>query len=293
MTTVTRMHRPNTHFTQISNEFLRAEIPTAAFRVACFILSHEAGYLLTQERVARAVGLSRNTVASALQDLERLGYLITQPERDERGHKLGSHLLLSDVGFSDAERASLSAKTAHRVEDSEGEECTKFEQTMPKNCADLCSKIEQHKNTKKNTKLEDKRNLPASPGTGQALAEIDRPDVEDLCSLLRDRIIGNGCRPPNITQAWRDAARLLLDRDGISFNEARAGILWCTQDQFWSSNILSMPTYRKQFDKLRLEARRQQIAKQPQRSTVDEKVQGWVDMPANPEYVPPWRRSAE
>lgn len=105
-------------------------------------------------------------------------------------------------------------------------------------------------------------------------------------------MIANGCRPPSITKAWRDAARLLLDRDGISPEEARAGILWCTQDSFWSSNILSMPTYRKQFDKLKLSARREQVQAQPQRSTVDEKVQGWMDLQTPDDYVPPWRQGA-
>lgn len=289
-TTVTRMHRPHSHYTQISNEFLRAEIPPYSFRVACFILSHEAGYVLTQERIGKATGMTRKTVAGALTNLRELGYLAAVEVRDSQGHVAGTKLFVSDVGFTEEEIASLCVPSTHRDEPANVYQIpTPMGSKYPSECvADT-----QHKKTKEKTNLEDNNNLPATPGTGQALAEIERRDVDELCSLLRDRMIANGCRPPSITKAWQDAARLLLDRDGISFNEARAGILWCTQDQFWSSNILSMPTYRKQFDKLKLSARREQAEKQPQRSTVDEKVQGWVDLPKDPGYIPPWRRSAE
>lgn len=97
---------------------------------------------------------------------------------------------------------------------------------------------------------------PRNENAGEEPATVDRPDVERLCTLLADLIEGNGARRPTITKAWRDAARLLLDKDGIPYREAVAGIRWCQADSFWRANILSMPKYRDKFDQLRLQAQR-------------------------------------
>ncbi|MDX3214543.1 hypothetical protein PV318_03155 [Streptomyces sp. ME02-6991-2B] len=83
-----------------------------------------------------------------------------------------------------------------------------------------------------------------------------RDDVERLCTHLADRIEANGSKRPTIGQTWRTAARLLLDRDGRTEDQVHAAIDWCQADPFWRSNVLSMPTLRKQYDRLRLAAAR-------------------------------------
>lgn len=97
------------------------------------------------------------------------------------------------------------------------------------------------------------RQEPSTP------AIVERPDVERLCLILTEAIVANGGRKPTITKAWRDAARLLLDRDGIGYEEAEAVLRWSQQDDFWRANILSMPTFRRQYDKLKLHAARRPI----------------------------------
>lgn len=79
-----------------------------------------------------------------------------------------------------------------------------------------------------------------------------RPDVDQLCHLLHQLITANGSKAA-IGQKWRDDARLLLDRDNRPLAEALDLIRWCQADPFWRTNILSMPTFRKQYDKLRLQ----------------------------------------
>lgn len=86
------------------------------------------------------------------------------------------------------------------------------------------------------------------------IADIPRPDAEALCNRLADLMIGNGCKPPEITKKWRDAARLLLDTDKREFDKAMRLIEWCQKDEFWRTNILSMPTFRRQYEQLRLKA---------------------------------------
>lgn len=83
-----------------------------------------------------------------------------------------------------------------------------------------------------------------------------RDDVERLCAHLADRIEANGSKRPTITRRWRDAARLLLDRDNRTEEQVVRAIDWCQADEFWRSNILSMPKLREKYDQLRLAAQR-------------------------------------
>lgn len=81
-----------------------------------------------------------------------------------------------------------------------------------------------------------------------------RPDVEALCTRLRDRIVENGNKAPTITSKWQTEARLLLDKDGRDLDKSLRLIDWCQQDSFWHRNILSMPKFREKYDQLRMNA---------------------------------------
>ena len=63
-------------------------------------------------------------------------------------------------------------------------------------------------------------------------------------------------RRPNITRAWRTAARLMLDRDQRTEADIIAAINWSANDDFWRANILSLPALRRQYDRLSLQAAR-------------------------------------
>ncbi|MFF1686052.1 hypothetical protein [Streptomyces sp. NPDC058254] len=84
----------------------------------------------------------------------------------------------------------------------------------------------------------------------------DRDDVERICEHLADRIEGNGSKRPAITKAWRDAARLLLDKDERTEEQVHTAIDWCQDSEFWRGNILSLPKLRAKYDQLRLQAQR-------------------------------------
>lgn len=82
----------------------------------------------------------------------------------------------------------------------------------------------------------------------------DREDVERLCLHLIKRMVGNGYKRPPITLRWREAARLMLDRDGRTEEEVTRAIDWAHDSEFWRANIKSMPKLREQYDTLRLQA---------------------------------------
>ncbi|MFG1776635.1 hypothetical protein ACGFIG_09420 [Micromonospora sp. NPDC049048] len=96
---------------------------------------------------------------------------------------------------------------------------------------------------------EEERPTPPAP-------DDDRPDVEQICKHLADRIEANGSKRPAIGKTWRDAARRLIDLDDRSVDQIIRCIDWCQDDPFWRSNVLSMPKLREKYDQLRLAAQR-------------------------------------
>ena len=82
----------------------------------------------------------------------------------------------------------------------------------------------------------------------------DRDDVKGLCRLLADLMVENGCKRPPITKDWLDNARLMIDKDGRDPAKAATLIRWAQGNSFWRGNIQSMPTFRTQYDQLRLKA---------------------------------------
>lgn len=87
---------------------------------------------------------------------------------------------------------------------------------------------------------------------------VRRGDVERICDHLADRIEANGSKRPTITKGWRDAARLMLDRDKRTEDDVHGAIDWCQDSDFWRGNVLSLPKLREKYDQLRLQAQRQQ-----------------------------------
>jgi hypothetical protein len=85
----------------------------------------------------------------------------------------------------------------------------------------------------------------------------DREDIRRLCAHLVDRLVENGASPrPVAGKQWLDAARLMLDTDGRTEAQVHKAIDWCQADGFWNGVILSMPKLRKQYEALRLQAKR-------------------------------------
>lgn len=89
-----------------------------------------------------------------------------------------------------------------------------------------------------------------------ATPDPPRDDVERICDHLADRIEANGSKRPTISKGWRDAARLMLDRDERTEEQVHAAIDWCQDDEFWRGNVLSLPKLRDKYDQLRLQAQR-------------------------------------
>jgi hypothetical protein len=96
----------------------------------------------------------------------------------------------------------------------------------------------------------------ASDGSaaGTAIEVLSEP--ERLANLLADLIAANGSKRPNVTPTWVNDMRLLIERDERDPAKVEAAIRWAQADSFWSANILSPKALRKQYDRMRLQARR-------------------------------------
>jgi hypothetical protein len=88
----------------------------------------------------------------------------------------------------------------------------------------------------------------------KSTSETPRPDVDRLCEHLADRVAANVGTRPKIGQRWRTAARLMLDADGRTEEDAHKAIDWCQANHFWLKNVRSMEKLRQHYERLRLDA---------------------------------------
>jgi hypothetical protein len=123
---------------------------------------------------------------------------------------------------------------------------------------------------------------PAQLPLGKASAP--RPDVDQLVAHLAACIEANTEQPVKVGKQWRTSARLLLDKD-LAHESDPLGLAlrlidWATNDEFWHTNILSMPTFREKFPQLRLKARaewqRRNAARSPQ--DMPDRISGWQSL---------------
>ena len=96
----------------------------------------------------------------------------------------------------------------------------------------------------------------ATHSSSEIAHAIPRPELDHLCNLLADLIAANGSKRPTVGKRWIQACRLLIDRDGRTVDQVENAIRWCQADEFWRTNILSMPKLREKYDQLRLAASR-------------------------------------
>lgn len=88
--------------------------------------------------------------------------------------------------------------------------------------------------------------------SARASSDEQRADVIRLCDRLADRVTANGAKNVKISKRWHDAARLMLDSDGYTEQQVAWLIDKASDDEFWRSNILSMPKLRDKADQLRI-----------------------------------------
>lgn len=89
-------------------------------------------------------------------------------------------------------------------------------------------------------------------------AKIVKKEYIKSAELLRDKIKENlpTFKEPSNLNAWSDEVRKMVEIDKRTIEQIDFLIKWSQNDTFWQSNILSMKTLRKQFDKLVAQVKR-------------------------------------
>ena len=118
------------------------------------------------------------------------------------------------------------------------------------------TEIEEKKTTER--PLKDHRLVPTNKGKRKKSSQkILKKEYFDLVDLLIERIHLNDpqAKVPNTEgqrEEWANDFRLLIEKDERSIEEVREVLIWCQEDPFWRSNILSAGKLRKQFTQLKL-----------------------------------------
>jgi len=86
--------------------------------------------------------------------------------------------------------------------------------------------------------------------------ETVRPDIDGVIQGFSDLLKANDVKhKPG--QSWHTAARLLIDKDGYTPDQIMFVARFATNDDFWKSNILSIPKLREKFEALKIKAQAQ------------------------------------
>jgi hypothetical protein len=91
-----------------------------------------------------------------------------------------------------------------------------------------------------------------------------RHDVERVCRHLAAVIEKGGGKKQTISRKWRTDIRLLIDKDGITPDQAIAAIDWAHASSFWQAHILSPFKLRDKYETLRRQAIAEQQKRAPQ-----------------------------
>lgn len=101
--------------------------------------------------------------------------------------------------------------------------------------------------------------LEGSPSSTSSPTVDPSSDAAALCELLADLVEANGSRRPTVSNAWLVEADRMLRLDGRDPAKAERLLRWCQADPFWKGNVLSMSTFRRQYDRLRLRAEEERV----------------------------------
>lgn len=108
--------------------------------------------------------------------------------------------------------------------------------------------------------------------------EIPRPDIDGVIQGFSDLLKANDVKhKPG--QSWHTATRLLIDKDGYTPEQIMYVARFATTDEFWKSNILSIPKLREKFEALKIKAQgqgQQQTQARPTASQV--RLQAGVEL---------------
>jgi hypothetical protein len=291
---ILRVHRHRRDFTITVNATPRDKRLSARARgVLWFLLTQQDGYPVNAAKLAeKEFPEGRDAIAKAIRELVDCGYLTRRREQDQGGlwrtftDVYETPNLPSGDGFSGVgdpptgdgfsgvgDRPSSEGISPGRT--GNGFTGDRKPVAMEKGL------LEEGHNQRTKTQPHvggAAADVESPPIDAEIVAEIvEHPEAARLCDLLADEIQTNTGNRPNVGKRWLDAARLLLDRDGLTPEQVTYLIRWSQADEFWRSNILSMPKLREKRDTLILRIKAEHAQRNGHASKVERRVRTEIE----------------
>ena len=214
-----------------------------------------------QERLAAMTGLSIPTVGRALARLERLGLLSRERRFGKFGYRTSDRYHLN-LTVTVPESLPITAPTRQRAYLAES-------QSLP-----IREPIPTYQSDRA---IEPPVEPPVEPSDSSSDAKAPdvgfSEDVLDLCDLLATMIKANGHLVGTVGVTWWWACERLMRLDHYTATQIEWVMRWaCETSEFWQANIRSMPTLRKQFSILKVQAMADVRKAQPKPTAVDRNV---------------------
>jgi predicted transcriptional regulator len=244
--TIVRAPRPDDSFLLLRNEVIHDyRLSARALGILTRILARPDNWETSAEQLAKENEEGRDAIATALRQLREVGYM-----RQEKVQGIDGRWSTTTYVYDTADAESVKPLVAPKT----GSQRSVFQGSD--NRGSVSQGVRE-------TTVSNNQKTFLSPPDGADADELKkpskdapgmRPEVDQLCDLLADRIEKNTGERPRITNDWRRQCRLMLDVDGRTVEKIAKCIEWCQADPFWHQNILSMPKLRKQYTQLQLRA---------------------------------------
>jgi hypothetical protein len=226
-----------------------------AGRLVLLAIAHDASRdgitAMSVSEIAAKAHLGDRTVQCAIKDLVHIGEVTVRPKLGE--HARNGYQVTMNRGADPAPlrtvRGADPAPLAPEKKNPRGADPAPLKPSSPSSTLSTPQILHPLEKTDVFTTSTGRSEVPV-----KEVSAISRQDVEQACRHLADRIEANGSKRPVIGKRWRDAARLMLDKDGRTEQQLSAAIDWCQDHEFWRANIMSMPKLREKYDQLRLQA---------------------------------------
>ncbi len=256
---VFRIARHERNFTIIDNDLLRDEsLSFRATGLLAYMLSMPPGWEPTGDELGEVKKEGRDAVLVAMREVEIAGYLVRSREHGPGGRWVHVSTIYESLADARAAQANTCANRAERPEpDFQGLVAGTRTGFPGPGRPDTDSQGITAKDEPTEGLEKRKKNTFSSVVTPRSVA-LGR----ELCILLSELMVGNGCRPTyrettaagdgDLAHPWEYEAELMIRSDRRDPAEAADLLRWVQADSFWKANVLSLATFRAKYDQLRL-----------------------------------------
>jgi Helix-turn-helix domain len=247
---IKRAPRPDSHFTILSNDVLRDQrLSFRARGLLASILSRPDNWSTNAESLARESKEGRNSILTALKELEDNGYLVRRKYQNELGHWVSESVVFDEPKFRNP--TSVEPTSVEPTSDEPtSENGTLLEETT-------------RRTIKKKHKEETIRNITSDVADEhKQLATVIDSQAQQLAQQFCNQLHANGIHAAKVTPKWITELDRMQRIDGRTWEQIEACIQWATKDPFWSGVILSPTKLRKHYDQMNLQARKQNTTPQ-------------------------------